>query len=547
MPRDLDAVLDGMGWQLDEAERADMHRLQVATLLAWGVHPDSIGPTRTGGARLAQTMAEALRRAGQAGGLEPGPHWPRPAPPRDPALAGMPERFTAAGVRDRVEWRGGPCPVPLASFVTVWTRGNPGELGAPPIISRTWAGSLDWSHGDVPLASDIVAFFAETPEAVQRTPVFLARDIAALLRVAVPVLSDALVHLGFPPRSVNMTVEVDEALAAAEHLRTVLGGPSDCDTDPVQTRAAYIALTPAEIQSGMDRVRWAENLIRQLPEDHDGRNSWLLNYSKACLMPAAYDTLEQLEFFQRVEALADRATQRPPFANRWTFDGQALRAFAQALHSSESRQVGTVMLHISKADGDKLAEALRLAKPGPVVLESAPPIAPKFDEAVKVLQAWGYSFTGDKWAPPEGAPFYVKRTNVSRVRRGCPPATDVVLVASLDTVSIPGDWVAVYPGPADEVRQATVEEVFLAEVLDEVLRARAKFPGDRVMGLALAEEFGELIKAVLDETPERVRREAVQTAAMCVRLVLDGDGSVKEWRAARGLAPLVQTQKGTQP
>jgi hypothetical protein len=39
-----------------------------------------------------------------------------------------------------------------------------------------------------------------------------------------------------------------------------------------------IRLTPAEIQSGHDRVRWAEGLILQLPNTHDGRNSWLLNY-----------------------------------------------------------------------------------------------------------------------------------------------------------------------------------------------------------------------------------------------------------------------------
>jgi hypothetical protein len=43
----------------------------------------------------------------------------------------------------------------------------------------------------------------------------------------------------------------------------------------------YIALTPAELQSGHDRVRWAEGLIRQLPEHHDGRNSWLMNYGQA--------------------------------------------------------------------------------------------------------------------------------------------------------------------------------------------------------------------------------------------------------------------------
>lgn len=41
-----------------------------------------------------------------------------------------------------------------------------------------------------------------------------------------------------------------------------------------------IQLKPAEIQSGLSRVRWAEGLIRQLPGDHDGRNSWLLNYAE---------------------------------------------------------------------------------------------------------------------------------------------------------------------------------------------------------------------------------------------------------------------------
>ncbi len=34
----------------------------------------------------------------------------------------------------------------------------------------------------------------------------------------------------------------------------------------------------AEQQSGYSRLEWAEDLIKQLPETHDGRNSWLLNY-----------------------------------------------------------------------------------------------------------------------------------------------------------------------------------------------------------------------------------------------------------------------------
>jgi len=34
----------------------------------------------------------------------------------------------------------------------------------------------------------------------------------------------------------------------------------------------------AETQSGYSRLQWAEDLITQLPKEHEGRNSWLLNY-----------------------------------------------------------------------------------------------------------------------------------------------------------------------------------------------------------------------------------------------------------------------------
>lgn len=81
-------------------------------------------------------------------------------------------------------------------------------------------------------------------------------------------------------------------------------------------------------------------------------------------------------------------------------------------------------------------------------------------------------------------------------------------------------------------------ETFLDEVRAELLRARSKFPGDRIMTIALAEEFGELCKAVLDEPAANVRKEAVQTAVMAARVVLDGDGSVTAWRSERGLDPL---------
>lgn len=50
-------------------------------------------------------------------------------------------------------------------------------------------------------------------------------------------------------------------------------------TDPVIPNTS-IQLNNFEIQSGYDRVKWAEGLIRQLPETHDGRNSWLLNFGQ---------------------------------------------------------------------------------------------------------------------------------------------------------------------------------------------------------------------------------------------------------------------------
>jgi len=42
-----------------------------------------------------------------------------------------------------------------------------------------------------------------------------------------------------------------------------------------------IKLNAVEIQGGFNRVINAEGLIRQLPTDHDGRNTWLLNYGKS--------------------------------------------------------------------------------------------------------------------------------------------------------------------------------------------------------------------------------------------------------------------------
>ncbi len=69
---------------------------------------------------------------------------------------------------------------------------------------------------------------------------------------------------------------------------------------------------------------------------------------------------------------------------------------------------------------------------------------------------------------------------------------------------------------------------FLSEVHSEVLRARTKFPSSRLVLAALTEEVGELAQAMLKVAAgkwpkERIRDEAVQVAAMALRVATEGD------------------------
>lgn len=45
-----------------------------------------------------------------------------------------------------------------------------------------------------------------------------------------------------------------------------------------KSRSMMLMFNRVEVKSNLNRVRNAEGLILQLPEDHDGRNTWLLNY-----------------------------------------------------------------------------------------------------------------------------------------------------------------------------------------------------------------------------------------------------------------------------
>lgn len=78
------------------------------------------------------------------------------------------------------------------------------------------------------------------------------------------------------------------------------------------------------------------------------------------------------------------------------------------------------------------------------------------------------------------------------------------------------------------------------EILDELHRARTKFPGDNVTTLALVEEVGELAQATFEKSRAEVRKEAIQVACMAMRVILDGDQTLDAWRAQKGLDALTE-------
>lgn len=78
----------------------------------------------------------------------------------------------------------------------------------------------------------------------------------------------------------TMADAITQALRLAYSRGYVFGRNESSAPDETPKAEAFIPLTEHEIQSGLDRVRWAELLITQLPAHHDGRNSWLLNYAR---------------------------------------------------------------------------------------------------------------------------------------------------------------------------------------------------------------------------------------------------------------------------
>jgi hypothetical protein len=71
---------------------------------------------------------------------------------------------------------------------------------------------------------------------------------------------------------------------------------------------------------------------------------------------------------------------------------------------------------------------------------------------------------------------------------------------------------------------------FWKDAHEELLRARAKFPENDGLLAALVEEVGELAKAILEESDERVWEEAVQVAVVAHRIATESDRSHSGYR-----------------
>ena len=78
-------------------------------------------------------------------------------------------------------------------------------------------------------------------------------------------------------------------------------------------------------------------------------------------------------------------------------------------------------------------------------------------------------------------------------------------------------------------------EVFMADVKAEIISAKKKFPETYCVTLAMAEEAGELVRAVMGQSDEDIYKEAIQTCAMVFRIIMEGDPSVAQYRQMNGI------------
>lgn len=86
--------------------------------------------------------------------------------------------------------------------------------------------------------------------------------------------------------------------------------------------------------------------------------------------------------------------------------------------------------------------------------------------------------------------------------------------------------------PLDEPND---EMLFLYKVRDEIKRARELHPFCNLV--AIAEETGEVARALQDEPLKNVYKECVQLACTAARVAIEGDPTIDPYRVSKGLEP----------
>jgi hypothetical protein len=97
-------------------------------------------------------------------------------------------------------------------------------------------------------------------------------------------------------------------------------------------------------------------------------------------------------------------------------------------------------------------------------------------------------------------------------------------------VAFDGDWSALDPDALMAFRpwnrrvpNVAPKAASMNAVHAEVIRARTKFPGGKLLLPALVEEVGELAQALLQQKPpEEILKEAVQVACVAIRIMEEG-------------------------
>jgi len=91
--------------------------------------------------------------------------------------------------------------------------------------------------------------------------------------------------------------------------------------------------------------------------------------------------------------------------------------------------------------------------------------------------------------------------------------------------------VCIDPDAMAHDRLTSVDGLVIRMIKDELVAARDAFPGDTHMLAALVERVGEVSRGLMEHdrglgtTTQQVLREAVQVAAMAVRLATEGDSN----------------------